>query len=84
MNFRLIFILTLIGLAVLFVVQNVAVVEIQFLTWSLAISRSILIFLVLAIGIIVGWLLHSYSVHKEKIKQEYISLSDRTNSSSTE
>jgi uncharacterized integral membrane protein len=69
MNFRLVFVLTLIGLAVLFVVQNVAIVEIQFFIWSLAVSRAILIFFVLAAGIIVGWLLHSYAVHKERMKQ---------------
>jgi hypothetical protein len=28
-----------------------------------------LIFFVLAAGIIVGWLLHSYAVHKERMKQ---------------
>ena len=50
----------LIVLAVLFVVQNVAVIEIQFFFWKLMLSRSFLIFLVLAIGIIVGWLLHSH------------------------
>ncbi|MBU0480557.1 MAG: LapA family protein [Proteobacteria bacterium] len=70
MNFKLIFILTLIGLAVLFGVQNVAVVEIQFLLWSFTLARSILIFFVLAAGIIIGWLMHSYTDYKERHKTE--------------
>lgn len=77
MNFKLFFILTLVGLAVLFVVQNVAIVEIQFFIWSLAVSRAILIFFVLAVGIVVGWLLHSYAAHNERIKKELSSVQDR-------
>lgn len=64
MQIKLLFVLMLSGLAVLFIIQNVAVVEIQFLFWSLSMSRSLLMFLLLAIGIIVGWLLHSYIRHR--------------------
>ncbi len=64
MHGRLVFSLILIGLAVLFVIQNVAVVEIRFLLWSISMSRSLLIFFLLAIGIIIGWLLHSYFIHQ--------------------
>lgn len=71
MNFKLIFSLILIGMAVLFVVQNVAVVEIQFLAWSISLSRSILIFGVLAIGVVIGWLLHSFSNHEGKSRKEW-------------
>ena len=65
MNYKLIFILILAGLAVLFLIQNVAVVEIQFLFWSIQMSRSLLIFFLLAIGIIIGWFLHSYFKHRK-------------------
>ncbi|KAA3628895.1 MAG: LapA family protein [Proteobacteria bacterium] len=64
MNFKLIFALVLIGLVVLFVAQNVAIVEIRFLIWSIEMSRSLLMFAVLAIGITLGWLLHSHSDHR--------------------
>jgi uncharacterized integral membrane protein len=77
MNFKLIFSLILVGLAVLFVIQNVAVVEIQFLLWSFSLSRAFLIFCVLAVGILVGWLMHSYAVHKEKRDATNFSLSDK-------
>ena len=60
MNNRLILILFLAGLALIFTLQNTAVVEIQFLFWSIQMSRSLLIFLLLAIGIVLGWFLHGY------------------------
>ena len=65
MNFKLILILILAGLVVLFIIQNVAVVEIQFLFWSIQMSRSLLIFTLLAIGIIIGWSLHSYLKYRK-------------------
>lgn len=60
MNYKLVLILILAGLVVLFIIQNVAVVEIQFLFWSVQMSRSLLMFLLLAIGVIIGWFLHSH------------------------
>ena len=60
MNFKIITIVVLAGLAVLFIVQNVAIVEIQFLLWSLEMSQSLLMFLLLVIGIIIGWFLRGY------------------------
>lgn len=65
MKFRLIFILALVGLVVLFIMQNVAVVELRFLVWSISMSRSLLTFLLLAVGFIVGWFLHGYMGHKK-------------------
>jgi len=66
MNYKLVFTLTLAGLAVLFIIQNVAVVEIQFLFWSTQIPRSLLMFLLLAMGIIMGWFLHSYYTSRKE------------------
>lgn len=66
MNFKLLLILVLAGLVVLFIIQNVAVVEIQFLLWSTQMPRSLLMFLLLAIGITIGWFLHGYlKYHKD-------------------
>lgn len=64
MHFKLVLSLILIGITVLFVIQNVTVVEISFLFWSFAMSRALLIFMVMAIGIIIGWLLHGYYSHR--------------------
>ena len=66
MNFNLITILILAGLFVLFIIQNVAVVEIKFLFWSIQMSRSLFMFLLLAIGMVLGWFLHSYLNYRKK------------------
>ena len=65
MNYKLILVLILAGLAVLFIIQNVAVVDIRFLFWSMQMSRSLLMFLLLAIGIIIGWFLHGYLKYRK-------------------
>jgi len=43
-----------------FILQNVTVVEIRFLFWQLSVSRAIMFFILLAVGMIIGWLLHGY------------------------
>ncbi|MBA3003677.1 MAG: LapA family protein [Desulfurivibrio sp.] len=65
MNYKLILILVLVGLAFLFIFQNIAAVEIQFLFWSIQMSRSLLIFSLLAIGFIIGWFLHGYLKYRK-------------------
>jgi putative membrane protein len=60
MNYKLILGIALAGMAVLFIIQNVTVVELKFLFWTLSMSRALMMFLILSIGIILGWLLHSY------------------------
>ena len=59
MNYKLITTLVAVGLAVIFIIQNVEVVEIRFLFWSFAMSRALLMFFVLALGIIAGWFMGS-------------------------
>ncbi len=66
MNYKLTISLILIGLAVLFVVQNAAVVDIRLLFWTVSMSRALMIFFLLAIGIIIGWLLRSFAEHKQQ------------------
>lgn len=46
----------LISLVMLFAIQNAAVVEIRFLVWEAELSRSLLIFMTLFIGIAIGWM----------------------------
>jgi len=64
MNAKLVISLVLAGLAVLFIIQNVMVVDIRFLFWTLSMSRALLMFFILAIGIVIGWTLHSLSVSR--------------------
>jgi uncharacterized integral membrane protein len=65
MNFKLIIILILACLAVLFIIQNVEIVEIRFLVWSVQLSRSLLMFFLVAAGIIIGWFLNSFFKHRK-------------------
>ena len=64
MNAKLILVLVLTGATVLFIIQNVAVVEIQFLFWSIQMSRSLLMFFLLAVGMLIGWFLHAWLRHR--------------------
>ncbi len=68
MNVRLVLILVLSGIVLIFVTQNIAAVEVTFLLWTLSLSRALLIFFTLAIGIFIGWFLHSYAEHRHARK----------------
>jgi uncharacterized integral membrane protein len=59
-QWKLISICTLTGVTVLFTVQNYEVVELKFLFWTLAMSRALMLFLILAVGITIGWLLRGH------------------------
>ena len=52
-------ILVLVGVVLLFTLQNTQVVEVHLLFWKLSMSRVLLIFLLLAVGAILGWVAHS-------------------------
>ncbi len=64
MNIKLALILVLSAIVLIFITQNVAAVEVTFLLWSISLSRALLIFFTLAIGILIGWFLHSYVEHR--------------------
>jgi len=53
-------ILTLACLEAIFVLQNVAVVEVQFLFWSARLSRALLIVFLIVVGALIGWFLRAY------------------------
>ena len=69
MHIKLTLILILAGLAVLFVVQNVAVVEVRLILWGFHMTLSLLMFLLFTSGLIVGWLLHSYWAYRSKASE---------------
>lgn len=54
------------GIVIVFVIQNVAVVEIRFLFWTFAMSKALLVFCVSAIGIVIGWMLCSWFSFRRK------------------
>lgn len=57
----------LIVFILIFVVQNTQVVEFRFLVWTISLSRALMLFGALAIGVVAGWLLR---VPKQKKEQE--------------
>jgi uncharacterized integral membrane protein len=73
MNAKLVLALLLMGMAVVFVIQNVAMVEVGFLGWRFSLSSALLIFSTLTIGFVMGWSLHSYLLYrKSKDNQVYL------------
>jgi uncharacterized integral membrane protein len=68
MSFKWIFILILFLLVVIFTAQNNAVVEINFLFWSFKMSRALIIFFSMVIGIVIGFSLRILSKSKKKSK----------------
>lgn len=58
LNIKIILLVILGAAIALFLIQNLADVEIQFMAWSVSMHRSTLVLLVLGIGVIVGWVLH--------------------------
>jgi uncharacterized integral membrane protein len=64
MNLRLTLILILGSMAVIFVAQNAAAVEISFLYWRFSLSSALLIFFTLLMGFVLGWSLHSYLLYR--------------------
>lgn len=55
--------IAILGLLTLFTLQNVVTVEVTFLFWTLTLPRAILLFLVFAAGVLVGWILKSAHGH---------------------
>jgi len=56
-------------LALVFTVQNVAAVTVSIFFWDISLSLSLLIFFILAIGLIIGWFLHSFIAHRKDKKE---------------
>jgi Protein of unknown function (DUF1049). len=65
MNLKLILLLIFVGLVIIFITQNAAVVDVSFLFWNVSMSRALLIFFLLIIGIALGWFLHSYLSYRK-------------------
>jgi len=69
MNIKLVITLILIALATIFIVQNAEVVELRFLFWKMAMSRSLMFVFLLLSGIVIGWFLHGHMAKKNKAKK---------------
>ena len=56
-------IIALIGLVVLFVIQNVATVEINFFIWSASMPRAVMVFIIFVLGAVTGWFFRGAQRH---------------------
>lgn len=74
MNLKLLIILFLSSLAVLFIAQNSAVVEIGFLFWRASMSSALLIFFTLMIGFVLGWFIHGYFLYRKSKRDGFVYL----------
>jgi uncharacterized integral membrane protein len=70
MHFYLILILALAGVAVIFIIQNVAAVDVNFLLWTVSMSRALLIILTLGIGFLLGWFVRTYYSYRNAKMRE--------------
>ena len=66
MSLKLIVGLVLAGLVVVFAIQNAEPVEFRFLIWSFALSRALMMFILLAVGMLLGWMLHALTTFRER------------------
>lgn len=66
MKAKVVIMLILIGIFISFVIQNIEVVNIHFLFFSFPISLVLLLFIILAVGIIVGMMLPGILSSKKK------------------
>lgn len=67
MTMKLVLMLMLSSMAVLFIAQNVAVVEIAFLFWRASLSSALLIFFCLMTGFVLGWFMRGYLLHRRAV-----------------
>jgi uncharacterized integral membrane protein len=65
MNSKVYIGLALLFLVLIFILQNATVVNIQFLFWKISLSRSLMVLLVLATGIAIGWITAGH-FHKKR------------------
>jgi hypothetical protein len=64
-NVKLFVILAAASLLVIFTIQNAAEIEVNLFFWSITTRRAFLVFGVLVIGILIGWIFHSISAHRK-------------------
>jgi len=69
MNVKLILGLVIVGLVALFIIQNSAAVSIRYLAWTLSMNGALLFFIILMLGVVIGWLLHSLVYRKKSSRK---------------
>ena len=57
-------------LVVIFIFQNTQVVDVSFLAWTITTSRALMVLVILAMGIALGWIVGSIRKRRVIAKQE--------------
>ena len=52
-------------LATIFLIQNLATIEVAFLTWSISAPRAVIFLMVFAVGLAAGYLLHALQPRRQ-------------------
>ena len=73
-TFKIICIVVLLALAAVFTYQNTAVMQLNFLFWSVSMSACLMLLIIMFSGIIVGLLLSLLNTRRKskKVKEGYI------------
>jgi len=66
MNVKTIFAIVLLVFTAIFIIQNITTVEIRILFWSVSMSRSLMVIVMLLVGFIIGWITCSHLFHRNK------------------
>jgi len=56
----------LVGVVIVFVFQNMQVVEVRFFAWKVSMSRALMVFVTLCMGIAAGWLVRTPAKKKNR------------------
>jgi uncharacterized integral membrane protein len=72
MDMKLALILLLSALAAVFIAQNIALVEVGFLYWTVTTSSALLIFFTLLIGFVLGWSMHGFMLYRKNRDRVYL------------
>ena len=70
MNYKMPLVIVLLLLVVIFTLQNTEQVNISFLFWHVTLSRALMIFLVLATGLLAGWILGTVQCRKHPVDRD--------------
>ena len=57
-------------LVIVFIVQNIEMIEVSFLAWTISVNRAVMVLVVFAVGIILGWIVGSLGRKRRIAKQE--------------
>jgi uncharacterized integral membrane protein len=57
-------------LAIVFIVQNIQMVDVNFLAWTITMSRAFMLIIILGIGFILGWAVCGIGRRRRRLEKE--------------